>query len=135
MYQCRSYWSDRVKIMQRPLLSGYVFCRFDPHRRLPIMQIPGVVEVVQFGGEPTPVDEKEIESLRALVSSGAPLVPHAFLHPGDRVRIRRGPLTGVEGILEKFQKGYRIVVSISLLQRSVSAEVDIEWVTAVHHHY
>lgn len=129
-YEARRYWSDRVKLVERPLIPGYVFCRFDAARRLPIMQAPGVVQIVSFGSEPIPVDEAEIESLRALVRSAVPLFPRIFLHVGERVVIQRGPLNGVEGILEKFQKGYRIVVSISLLQRSVSAEIDADWVSA-----
>ncbi len=129
-YQSRSYWSDRVKLVQRPLLPGYIFCRFQIAQKVPVMQSPGIVDIVRFGGEPAPVEESEIESLRALVASGQPLFPRAFLHVGDRVVIRRGPLAGVEGILEKFQKGYRIVVSIGILQRSVTAEIDAEWVSA-----
>jgi transcription antitermination factor NusG len=128
LYKCRSHWSDRVKLVERPLFPGYVFCRLDAGRRLPVLQVPGVVQIVQFGNEPAPVEEREIESLRALVHSGTSLLPYPFLHVGDRVLIERGPLAGVEGILERFQKGYRIVVSISLLQRSVSAELDIDCV-------
>jgi transcription antitermination factor NusG len=128
-YRCRSYWSDRVKWVERPLFPGYVFCRFNFGNSLKVMQTPGVVEVVNFGGKPAPVDEAEIEALRVLVHSSAPLFPRAFLRLGQRVVIKHGPLAGVEGILEKFEKGCRIVVSVSLLQRSVAAEVDAEWVS------
>jgi transcription antitermination factor NusG len=86
---------------------------------------------VSFDGKIAPVDTKEIESLRILVNSTIPVLPRAFLHLGDWVVIKKGPLAGAEGVLEKFQKGYRIVVPVSLLQRSVSAEVDIDWVSAV----
>ena len=130
MYQCRSHWSDRLKLIERPLFPGYVFCRFNSSRRLHVMQAPGVVQIVRFGKDPAPVEDREIDSLRTLVRSGAPLLPHAFFHIGDRVVIERGPLAGVHGILTKFQKGYRIVVSISLLQRSVSAQLDLECVSA-----
>src|SRR5258708_7214635 len=98
-YQAPSYWSDRVKMVQRPLFPGYVFCRCDPQHWLPVLQTPGVVQVVSFGGKPAPVDPAEIESLRTLVNSPEPLFPRAFLSVGRRVRIERGSLAGVEGIV------------------------------------
>jgi transcription antitermination factor NusG len=130
-YRQRSYWSDRMKWVERPLFPGYVFCRFSMRDWLSVMQTPGVVQAVNFGGVPAPVDDGEIEALARLVSSSVPLFPRAFLNVGQRVEIKRGPLTGLEGILERFEKECRIVVSVSLLQRSVSAEIDAEWVSAV----
>jgi transcription antitermination factor NusG len=130
-YRCRSYWSDRVKWVERPLFPGYVFCRFNPHNWLPVLQTPGVVQTVSFAGKPVPVDDRELESLRILVRSPLPLFPRAFLRVGQKVVIKRGPLTGLEGIVEEFGKNCRIVVSITLLQRSVSAEVDAEWLTGI----
>ena len=130
LYQAKRYWSDRVKLVELPLFPGYVFCRCNEQSWLPVLQTAGVVNVVAFGGKPAPIDEVEIASLRSLLNSSSPLFPRAFLQVGRRVLIKHGPLAGVEGILEEFRKGYRIVVSISLLQRSVSAEIDAEWVTA-----
>lgn len=130
-YRCRSYWSDRMKWVDRPLFPGYVFCRFELRNRLTVLQTPGVVQAVSFGGRLVPVDDREIESLRILLRSPLPLFPRAFLHTGQRVMIKRGPLTGVEGIIEEFGKNCRIVVSVALLQRSVSAEVDAEWLTGI----
>jgi len=129
-YRLRSNWSDRVKWIEKPLFPGYVFCRFDSHNWLPVMQVPGIIEAVQFGGRPVPVDVAEINALQVLVQSDLPLFRRAFLHVGQKVKILRGPLTGLEGILEKFEKECRIVVSVTLLQRSVSAEIDAEWVEA-----
>jgi transcription antitermination factor NusG len=130
-YRRRSRWSDRTKWVERPLFPGYLFCRFDPQNWLPVLQTPGVVHAVGFGGKPVPVEEAEIESLRTLVRSSVPLFPQAFLRVGQKVRIKTGPLAGVEGILEQFEKNCRITVSISLLQRSVSAEIDAEWVAGI----
>lgn len=130
-YRRRTQWSDRVKVVERPLFPGYVFCRIRDHNWLPALQTPGVVHLVGFGNRPVPIDEREIASLRALVNSSQPVFPRAFLQVGRRVLITRGPLAGVEGILEEIRKGYRIVVSISLLQRSVSAEVEADWVTGL----
>ena len=130
-YRSRRYWSDRVKVIDQPLFPGYVFCRFDPKHFLPVLQTAGVVQVVGFGGKLTPVDDLELASLRTLINSSVPLFQRAFLQLGRKVLIKRGTLAGVEGILEEVRKGFRIVVSISLLQRSVTAEIDASWVTAV----
>jgi transcription antitermination factor NusG len=130
-YQSRSYRTDRVKMVDRALFPGYVFCRFDPNNWLPVMKTPGVLEVVSFGGKPAEVDHDEVEALRMLMRSSVPLFPHAFLRVGQRVFIERGPLAGLEGILDRFDNNCRIVVSVSLLQRSVAAQIDAEWVRAI----
>ena len=130
-YQSRSYRSDRVKLVDRALFPGYVFCRFDPNNWLPVMKTPGVLEVVSFGGKAAEVDHEEVEGLRMLMRSSVPLFPHDFLHVGQRVSIERGPLAGLEGVLERFDNNCRIVVSISLLQRSVAAQIDAEWVRPI----
>lgn len=93
-----------------------------------MVRTAGVVSIVGAGGEFTPVDETELESVRRLLASGIPPMAHVFLKIGQRVRIERGPLSGVEGILVADKGGFRLVVSITLLQRSVAAEVDAEWV-------
>jgi transcription antitermination factor NusG len=130
-YKQRSYWSDRVKVIERPLFPGYVFCRFGMKDWILAMQTPGVLQTVSFAGKPAPVIDAEIEALYTLVRSPVPLFPRAFLNVGQRVRIKQGPLTGLEGILERFEKECRIVVSVTLLQRSVSAAIDAEWVVSV----
>lgn len=130
-YRIKRRWSDRFKEVQLPLFPGYVFCRFDPLDWLPIIQTAGALYVVSSGRIPVPVDEREMESLHALVRSGVLARPHAFLRVGQRVVITGGPLRGVEGVLLEFKTSYRIVVSISLLQRSVAAEVEEDWVQRV----
>jgi transcription antitermination factor NusG len=130
-YRCRSLWSDRKKWVDRPLFPGYVFCRFELRNKLAVLQTPGVVQVVGFGGRLVPVDDREIESLRILLRSPRPVFPRAFLSAGQKILIQRGPLTGLEGVIEEVEKNCRIVVSVSLLQRSVSAEIDAEWVTGI----
>lgn len=124
-------WSDRIKEIDRPLFPGYVFCRFDPTRLLPILRTPGVVHIVGGRKIPCPVDDAEMKSLQALVASQVLVAPYSFLRLGQRVAIRYGPLAGVEGVLESFRSGYRIVVSITLLQRSVAAEVDADWIKPI----
>ncbi len=123
-YRARRQWSDRTKTLELPLFPGYLFCRFDFHNRLPILMTPGVQTIVGFGKEPTPVSDAEIDALRRVIASGAAAEPHDYLSVGQRVRIREGSLTGVEGILLQMKGSWRIVLSVELLQRSVAVEVD-----------
>jgi transcription antitermination factor NusG len=124
LYKCRRRWSDRFKEIELPLFPGYVFCRFNPLNRLPILSIPGVVQVVGVGRTPIPIDESEIAAIQAAVKSGLPNQPWPFLQIGHRVRIEHGPLCGLEGILLGFKGHQRLVLSVSLLQRSVAVQLD-----------
>ena len=80
---------------------------------------------------PTAVDEHEIQAIQAMVASGIPNQPWPFLATGDRVRIESGPLTGLEGILVEFKGNHRLVLSVTLLQRSVAVEIDSAFVTSM----
>jgi transcription antitermination factor NusG len=128
VYSCRRRWSDRIKEIELPLFPGYVFCRFDPLNRLPILSIPGVVNVVGVRRVPLPVDETEITALQSAAKWGLHRQPWPFLEIGQKVRIEYGPLCGVEGILLSFRGRCRLVLSLTLLQRSVAVEVDESWV-------
>jgi transcription antitermination factor NusG len=121
-------WSDRTKELDQFLFPGYVFCRLNPLDRLPVLTAPGVVDLVGFGKIPAPVPDQEIETVRRMVQSGLFVMPWPFLELGHRVLIERGPLAGVEGILDEVKGKCRLVVSVQLLQRSVSAEVDRDWI-------
>jgi transcription antitermination factor NusG len=129
-YTKRRTWSDRIKEIDSPLFPGYVFCRFNVNDRLPVLTTSGVVRVVGIGRVPAEIGEEEIGSVKRLVESGVPAMPWPYPRVGQRVIIRKGPLEGTEGVLVAVRNRYRIVVSISLLQRSISAEVDAEWVCA-----
>jgi transcription antitermination factor NusG len=124
VHRVRRRWSDRIKELEQPLFPGYVFCRFDPQNRLPVLTVPGVMNVVGFGRKIHPVEDHEIAAIQRLLRSGLPCQPWPFLNAGDRVRIEHGCLRDVEGILVSFKKQHRIVVSVSLLQRSVAVELD-----------
>lgn len=130
-YSSRRQWSDRVKVIQRPLFTGYLFCRFRAACAREVLSAPGVVDIVGFGGEPHPVPESEIEAVRRLLESGLPASPCPYLREGDRVRLRCGPLKNIEGRLVKIKNRFQFVLSLHLLQRSVSVEVDAEAVEAV----
>jgi transcription antitermination factor NusG len=124
LYRSRRRWSDRLKEVEAPLFPGYLFCRFNVHERLPILRTPWVIQVVGYNHSPVPVEESEIAAVRTLVDSGLPSQPWPFLQIGDMVRIESGPLCGLEGILINAKGNHRIVVSVTLLQRSVAVEID-----------
>jgi transcription antitermination factor NusG len=131
-FRSRRRWSDRVKEIEEPLFPGYVFCRFDPNNRLPILTTPGVVSIVGVARTPAPIAEDEIRAVQRIVASGVAARPWPFLQVGQRVLIEKGALAGTEGILLELKNRYRIVVSISLLQRSIAAEIDVEMVRALY---
>jgi transcriptional antiterminator RfaH len=131
LYKVRKRWSDRIKEVNAPLFPGYLFCRFNPQDRLPILKTPGVIQIVGFNNGPTAVDEAEIRSIQTLVTAGVPHQPWPFLAAGDRVRIESGPLLGLEGILIDVKRSHRLVLSVTLLQRSVAVEIDSALITAV----
>jgi len=134
LYQSRRQWSDRTKIIERPLFPGYLFCRFATEDRLPVLVTPGVVNVIGAGRTPLPVPEYEVAAVQRIISSGLPARPWPFVRVGQKVVIERGPLAGIEGILESVRNSYRFVVSVGLLQRAVAAEVDADWVRPVSAH-
>jgi transcription antitermination factor NusG len=127
-YRTRRRWSDRTKEVEAPLFRGYTFCRFDAARRLPILTTPGVVSIIGSAAGPIEVDEREIAAVRGMVASGVVVGPWPFLREGQHVAVEHGPLAGVEGMIVSFKGQYRLVVSVSLLQRSVAVEIDREWV-------
>lgn len=129
LHRERRQWSDRVVEAQLPLFPGYVFSRMDVQKRMPILTTPGVVSIVGVGRTPQPVDDEEIGSLQLLVRSNLAVEPWPYRHLGQPVRILRGPLAGAVGILDGVKSGMRLVVSVTLLQRSVAVEVseDAAW--------
>jgi transcription antitermination factor NusG len=124
LYRAERRWADRVKNLDLPLFDGYVFARFDFERRLPVLKIPGVVQIAGVGNQPAAVAEEEMAAIQAVARSGFPAAPWPFLEAGRSVRVERGPLEGVEGVLVSVRNRDRIVVSVSLLQRAISVEVD-----------
>ena len=109
---------------ERLLFPGYLFCRFDVKKRLPILTTTGVISVLGFGREPAPIPDLEMEAVRAVLRSGLFAEPYPYLREGQRVRIKSGSLDGVEGILVKKKNQFRVVVSVTLLQRSISVEIE-----------
>jgi transcription antitermination factor NusG len=131
LYRDRRRWSDRIKEIELPLFPGYLFCRLDLNDRLPVLVTPFVHSIVGAGPTPIPVRDSEVEAIRTIVTSGQDALPWNFLPAGCIARIEEGPLKGLEGVLIEVKKRHRLVVSVTLLQRSVAVEVDRRWVTPV----
>ncbi|MBL8237972.1 MAG: UpxY family transcription antiterminator [Bryobacterales bacterium] len=127
-FKRRRRWSDRVKMIDQPLFPGYLFCSFDKDERAQVLRAPGVVHIVSSGQDPLPVNESELHHIRTVVLAEMAANPHPFLKIGQRVRIDRGPLTGAEGILTALDGKSSLILSISLLQRSIAVEVNADWV-------
>jgi transcription antitermination factor NusG len=123
-YLSNRRWSDRYKDVDLPLFPGYVFCRMSVADRVGVLAAHGVVRIVGFGADYIPVDEAEIVALQRAMEEQVQCEPVPFVSAGERVRIVAGPLTGVEGILMEYRHGRRLILTISLLQRSVSVEVE-----------
>lgn len=123
-YMTTARWKDRRVKLDVPLFPGYLFVRFQPGESLRVMEVPGVVRLVGFNGQPYPVPDAEIESLRVGIQNALRFVPHPYLNVGSRVRVTRGPLEGIEGILLRRKNGHRLVISLHLIARSASVEID-----------
>lgn len=123
LYRSRRRWSDRAQDVDLPLFSGYVFCRLDVNHRLPVLMIPGVVRIVGLGKTPIPVDENEIAAVQTVVNSGLLAQPWPFLRTGQAVTIEEGPLRSVTGVLTEIDGSEQLIISITLLQRSLAVSI------------
>jgi transcription antitermination factor NusG len=123
-YRTKRKRVDRIAQIDVPLFPGYVFCLFDSNKRLPILMTPGIVGILGAGNRPEPVEDTEIDSIRTLALSGRQVQPWPFLSAGQRVRLQAGPLLGAEGIFLRVKDEYHLIVSITLLQRSVAVVVE-----------
>lgn len=117
-------WKDRAKRLSLPLFPCYLFICGDIGRRLDIVTTPGFNSFVGINNRPIPVPREDLKAVRRLIQCGSGIEPYPFLRFGDRVRIREGPLQGIEGILVRKKNSLRLVLSVELLQKSVSVEVD-----------
>lgn len=124
LYEAIHQWKDRRVRLQLPLFPGYIFVCVALSEKLKVLQIGGVARLVGFGDRPVPMPEDEIESLRRGLQGSLKMEPHPYLSEGQRVRIIRGPLTGMDGILLRKKGNLRLVLSIDLIMRSVVVDVD-----------
>jgi transcription antitermination factor NusG len=119
-------WKDRKKVVEVPLFAGYIFVHLQDGEsaRLQVLKTNGVVRILGTSGRIEPIPDFEIDSIRQLLDSGKQCYPHPFIREGSWVRMRRGPLAGVEGRLTKVKSQTRLVLSVELLSQSVATEVD-----------
>lgn len=118
-------WKDRNKALALPLFPCYVFVRGGLDRRLQVVTTPGVHMILFHGEQVAIVPEAEIVAIRRAVEGHYRLEPHPFLKCGDRVRVTRGSLEGVEGILVRKKNLYRLVLSVDMMAQSVAVEIDV----------
>lgn len=135
LYTARSLRKDIKTLIEKPLFPGYLFVFVPLVERLTVLQVPGVVRLVGFGGKLTPVTEKEIESLRTARAMGVYLEPFAYLEIGQKVRIKAGPFEGFQGILIRRKGKYRVVLSLELITSSFVLDVDSCNVELVKAHF
>ncbi len=124
-------WIDRQTKVLLPLFPGYLFVRINLAHKMDVLTVPGVARLVGFQGGPLPVSVGEIDAIRRGITSGITLAPHPYLKVGCRVRVCRGPLAGVEGLLVRTRNTDRLVVSVDLIMKSVALEIDAADVEAI----
>src|ERR1039457_5289328 len=123
LYRSVRRWKDRRKELELALFPGYVFVHIALQDKLHVLQVPGAVRLVTFNGQPAALPEQEIECLRNR-QSNSNIEPHPYLRVGRRVRVRSGPMHGLEGIIRRNKDKCRVVFSVDLIMRSVAVEVD-----------
>ena len=124
-------WSDRRKPVLVPLFAGYVFCRFDPSFQLAILRTLGVIDIVRSGSKLCEVDPRELQAVEQALQSKQPIEPIASLVTGQRVRVSSGPLKHVEGVLMECRSQYKLVLGVTMMNRSIAVQVERSQVEAL----
>ena len=134
LYHTVHRWRNGVtKELTLPLFPGYIFVRFDFNKRVQVLRVPGILHLVGLGSNSTPLADAQIEQLKTLVSTKK-VEPHPFIKTGDRVQIKFGPLSGIEGIVVRKKGTWRFIISVDFIQRSVSLEIpaaDVEQIPTI----
>jgi transcription antitermination factor NusG len=124
LYNTTHRWKDRTKTLSLPLFPSYVFVKGGLDRQLQILTTPGVYTVLAVAGRAAVIPEEEISAVQRMIANSLDIEPHPFLKCGDCVRVKSGPLDGLEGILIRKKNSVRLVLSVELLMKSVAVEVD-----------
>jgi transcription antitermination factor NusG len=132
VYESVRHWKDRRVRRDLPLFPGYLFVRLPLSDRLQVLQTPSVVRIVEFGGQAAALPDQEIETLRRGLTRELGIEPYPYLKVGRRVRVRMGPLQGLEGILVRRKNRSRFVISLDLIMRSVAVEIDVAELEPIH---
>lgn len=131
VYRQKRKWSDRTVEIDMPLFPMYVFCRFNPATLGKVVSIRGVLRVVEFGGNPAEVAAEEIEALQVLTRSNCLREPWRYLPEGTSVRVETGPLAGVKGIICARENKRQLIISVTMLQRSIAVQLDEDTILSV----
>ncbi len=124
LYQSKRRWKDRTKTLSLPLFPSYVFVRGATAQHLQVVTTPGVYWMVSAAGRPAVIPDDQIDAVRRMIENSLRVEPHPFLRCGDWVRVKSGPLSGIEGILIRTKGLCRLVISVEMLEKSVAIEVD-----------
>jgi transcription antitermination factor NusG len=125
LYRSERQWQDRARQLWFPLFPCYVFIREGMDRRLQVLTTPGIIHIVGWGGQPAIVPQTQLDAVRQIIEHCLILETHPYLQSGDRVRVKTGPLMGLEGILTRKKGVARLVVSMEMLGRSAAVEIDV----------
>jgi len=126
LYTTRHRWRNRCEMLvELPLFRNYVFVRIDPRERVRVLELPGVLSLVGFGRTLAPLPDFEIEALRSGLGQRK-IEPHPYLVIGERVRIKAGPMSGMEGVLVRKKNNFRVVLALDVIMQSVAVEVDAD---------
>lgn len=126
LYSSVRRWKDRRVRLELPLFPGYVFLRLALREKLRVLQIPSVVCLVSFNGQPAALSDDEMAALRSLLTEQRHAQPHPYLAVGRPVRVVNGPLAGLQGFIVRKKNHCRFVISLNLIMRSVSVELNEE---------
>src|SRR5580704_17450653 len=124
LYSVTRRWKDRTKLLSLPLFPCYVFLKAGLGRHLDIMTTPGIHALVSNAGQPAVIPPAEIDAIRQAVECGSRVEPHPFLNCGERVKVKCGPLEGIQGILVRKKNLYRLVLCVEMLGSAAAIEVD-----------
>jgi transcription antitermination factor NusG len=125
LYKEKVKWTDRTVIAERPLFSGYVFARFSPEYRIPVISTPGVLRLL--GDQMWDlVEDEELEKIRTGLAKGLSLRPHPTINVGTRVRIRNGVFEGVEGVVTELRQQCKVIITLAAVRQCFSLEAEID---------
>jgi transcription antitermination factor NusG len=124
LYSALHRWKNRCEVdVDLPLFPNYVFVHIDPRERVRVLEVPGVLSLVGFGRTLAPLSDFEIEALRSCAGQRK-VEPHPYLVIGEWVRIKAGPMTGMEGVLVRKKSNFRVVLTLDVIMQCVAVEVD-----------
>jgi transcription termination/antitermination protein NusG len=124
LYVVHKKWKNRIRVdVQLPLFPNYIFVRLLPGTHVALLRVPGVLTMVGNATGSVPVPAADMDALRQFVRCKA-FLPHAYVHSGDAVRIHRGPLKGLTGVVLRRNNGLRFVVTLDLIGKSVAVDLD-----------